>query len=62
MGEWIDIRDRLPKDIGKYLIFMKTSVGGYTDLGWWTGKIWQREYSTDVSHWMLLPAAPKNGI
>lgn len=62
--EWISVKDRLPKDNGKYLVVVcgDKIVGPYVATRFfWNGHFEEFQYFPfrHVSHWMPLPAPPK---
>ena len=59
MNEWISVKDRLPEANIRVLTFSpsleNSSIGGVAVQWGWCCK----QRNTDISHWMLLPAPPK---
>lgn len=68
MAEWISVKDRLPRDIGKSVLV----VNGHGKISIYA--LWKREYGNrwtwidstgrfnhvnDITHWMPLPELPK---
>jgi hypothetical protein len=65
MGEWINTRDKLPEMIDHYLVYAKHRLGMVIFITKWEGDVFwidDLHKGTIVTHWMPLPAAPKNGI
>ena len=61
--EWIKISERLPEDIGHYLVYYKECDIGciawsfYNSLGQWASSY--NTFYEDITHWMPLPEPPK---
>lgn len=72
---WISVKDKLPKEDGKYLVWWSGSLASYPEIleysrsrksfGYWDdeegGMIWYRKASKGcgISHWMNLPEPPE---
>ena len=63
MAEWIDVKDKLPKDVGRVLTLTNGGVigMGYHDSDGIDTKwvIITNIFQADVTHWMPLPELPK---
>jgi hypothetical protein len=75
--KWIPVTERLPdNDYGKhwkerphYLVClangtMRVVTFGFKEYGWWIDShncVLSKEHYTEVTHWMPLPDAPKEG-
>lgn len=61
MEDWIDIKDEQPTINDNYLVYL---LNGHICIGYWTSEsFWSTGYysnSLEVTHWMPLPAAPRN--
>ena len=61
MEDWIDIEDEQPIINDNYLVYL---LNGHICIGYWTSEsFWSTGYysnSLEVTHWMPLPAAPRN--
>lgn len=63
--EWISVKDRLPEDIGYYLVVYRDKYNGissialdnYVKCG--AGEWWASEFTHNITHWMPLPRPPK---
>ena len=67
--EWISVKDRLPKNIGLYLVLEKHWINGspcrriakWNTVDWFTADRKSKEITPRVTHWMPLPEPPKGG-
>jgi hypothetical protein len=65
--EWISVKDRLPKNIGLYLVIEKHWIDGspcrriakWNTVDWFTADRKSKEITPRVTHWMPLPQPPK---
>ena len=63
--EWTSVKDRVPKNSGRYLVVHKNKYGGSVSTNIETyikcrvGEWWSNDYVYDVTHWMPLPEPPK---
>lgn len=61
MEDWIDIKDEQPTINDNYLVYL---LNGHICIGYWTSESFCSTgyYSNrlEVTHWMPLPAAPRN--
>lgn len=59
--EWISVKNRLPENIGDYLVTdgfaCMVSVFRGNEWDFWNIKWWSSE---QVTHWMPLPKSPSN--
>ena len=62
-GKWIPVSERMPEAEGHYLVWANASrIDGYCDhlaIATYQGGEWSNEFNWLVTHWMPLPAAPK---
>ena len=62
MNDWISVKDELPIETDDYLVCLPN---GHIHIGYWmSGEFWSTGYYTsswEVTHWMPLPAPPKEG-
>lgn len=68
-NEWISVKDRLPEKNGYYICWYRASKCGNKEdwkikLLYWEDNIWLLDHRgfnvvDIVTHWMLLPKAPK---
>ena len=62
MEDWINIKDEQPIFSDYYLVYL---LNGHICIGHWMSEaFWSTGYYVnrlEVSHWMPLPAAPKEG-
>lgn len=60
MEDWINIKDEQPIFNDEYLVYL---LNGSIRIGYWLSEdFWSRGYyvnKLEVTHWMPLPAAPK---
>ena len=62
---WISVKDRLPDDIGYYLVVYRDKYNGissialdnYVKCG--AGEWWASEFTRNITHWMPIPQPPK---
>lgn len=65
LQEWIPVSDRLPEDSGYYLVVYQDKYNGSILIAFdmyvkcKAGEWWENDFMRDVTHWMPLPAAPK---
>lgn len=57
MSEWISVKDRLPEEKTRVLVFVPRS-GLKIDTDRIVGRIWVR-WNGRVTHWMPLPEPPE---
>ena len=63
--EWISVNDRLPEDIGYYLVVYRDKYNGSTSIALdnyvkcGAGEWWASEFTHNITHWMPLPQPPK---
>ena len=63
--EWISVDDRLPEDIGYYLVVYRDKYNGSTSIALdnyvkcGAGEWWASEFTRNITHWMPLPEPPK---
>ena len=63
--KWISVKDRLPDDIGYYLVVYRDKYNGissialdnYVKCG--AGEWWANEFTHNITHWMPIPEPPK---
>ena len=66
--EWISVKDRVPKNSGRYLVVHRNKHDGSTSIAITAyikcrvGEWWSNDYVYNVTHWMPLPEMPKGGI
>ena len=66
-GEWISVKERMPKDGQEVIAFTKDEIIGFMDYRgessatdeWWTDDFGNALRYDDVTHWMPLPELPK---
>ncbi|HBQ8745427.1 TPA: DUF551 domain-containing protein [Klebsiella pneumoniae] len=62
-GKWIPVSERMPEAEGHYLVWANASrIDGYCDhlaIATYQGREWSNEFNWLVTHWMPLPAAPR---
>lgn len=60
---WIPVSERMPEAEGHYLVWANASrIDGYCDhlaIATYQGREWSNEFNWLVTHWMPLPAAPR---
>nr|WP_310795299.1 DUF551 domain-containing protein [Klebsiella pneumoniae] len=65
-GKWIPVSERMPEAEGHYLVWANASrIDGYCDhlaIATYQGGEWSNEFNWLVTHWMPLPAAPREVI
>ena len=63
--EWISVDDRLPEDIGYYLVVYRDKYNGSTSIALdnyvkcGAGEWWASEFTRNITHWMPIPLPPK---
>ena len=65
--EWISVEERLPENIGLYLVIEKHWLDGsrgikiakWNTVDWFTADRKSKEITPRVTHWMPLPRPPK---
>lgn len=55
MNEWINVKDRLPKNFGRYLVCCEYSPP-WIGVSTFRGEVFD---DTNVSHWMPIPTPPE---
>ncbi|WP_227643059.1 DUF551 domain-containing protein [Klebsiella pneumoniae] len=62
-GGWIPVSERMPEAEGHYLVWANASrIDGYCNhlaMATYQGGEWSNEFNWLVTHWMPLPAGPK---
>ncbi len=65
MSEWISVKERMPEAEGRYIVcidgwtsVIPMKINGLGHKYWEVGKYLKKE-TTSVTHWMPLPAPPK---
>lgn len=56
MSKWTSVKDRLPSEYGKYLVFCETFI---TISTFYLDVPEPHFYETEATHWMPLPSIPK---
>ena len=59
MGEWISVKERLPKVSDDYLTFNPKSIYPTRQVTTWYGTKWANSNGY-ITHWMPLPEPPCN--
>lgn len=63
--KWIPVSEGLPEDSGYYLVVYQDKYNGSISIAFdmyvkcKAGEWWENDFMRDVTHWMPLPAAPK---
>ena len=63
--KWISVKDRVPKNSGRYLVVTRNKHDGGTSIAITAyikckiGEWWSNDYVYIVTHWMPLPEPPK---
>ena len=69
-SKWIKCSEKMPENGKNVLVAIKNNryswidIGYIEECGWWTigGEFWDRESDPAITHWMLLPKPPKEGL
>lgn len=60
MNEWISVKERLPENKGRYIVYMR---GQEPFVSWFDGDIFRTLSTVPIAypatHWMPLPELPK---
>ena len=69
-NDWIKCSEKMPENGKNVLVAIKNNryswidIGYIEECGWWTigGEFWDRESDPAITHWMLLPEPPEEGL
>ena len=61
--DWISVKDELPKEYDKYIVYAPIEDGFFIDKAWFDpGRGWTRfpgVFVECITHWMQFPEPPK---